>query len=199
MHAIINAAFSRSRIVVMALIAVLGVGAYAYTSIPKEANPEVPLPLFYVSTGLDGISPADAERLLLEPMETEFGSISGLDSMKSDASEGFASIQLEFTPGGDNDEALDKVREAADRVQSDLPEDARDITITEINTALFPIITAILSGPVPERTLNDLAETMQTEIEGLPGVLEVDIGGPAVRIPRGANRPNGVPNLQPVV
>jgi multidrug efflux pump len=177
MHAIINAAFSRSRIVVMALIAVLGVGAYAYTSIPKEANPEVPLPLFYVSTGLDGISPADAERLLLEPMETEFGSISGLDSMKSDASEGFASIQLEFTPGGDNDEALDKVREAADRVQSDLPEDARDITITEINTALFPIITAILSGPVPERTLNDLAETMQTEIEGLPGVLEVDIGG----------------------
>ncbi|MGB1034000.1 MAG: efflux RND transporter permease subunit, partial [Primorskyibacter sp.] len=177
MNSIIDAAFSRSRIVVMALIAVLTVGAYAYISIPKEANPEVPLPFFYVSTGLDGISPTDAERLLLEPMETEFGSIAGLDSMKSDASEGFASIQLEFTPGGDNDEALDKVREAADRAQSDLPEDARDITITEINTALFPIITAILSGPVPERTLNDLADTLQEEIEGLRGVLEVDIGG----------------------
>jgi len=177
MNSIINAAFSRSRIVVMALFAVLSVGAYAYISIPKEANPEVPLPLFYVSTGLDGISPTDAERLLLEPMEAEFGSIAGLDSMKSDASEGFASIQLEFIPGGDIDEALDKVRDAADRVQSDLPEDARDITITEINTALFPIITAILSGPVPERTLNNLAETLQEEIEGLEGVLEVDIGG----------------------
>ncbi|SEV93194.1 multidrug efflux pump [Cognatiyoonia koreensis] len=177
MNAIINAAFSRSRVIVMTLLMVLAVGAYAYVSIPKEANPEVPLPLFYVSTGLDGISPSDAERLLLEPMETEFGSITGLDSMKSDASEGFASIQLEFIPGGDNDEAMDKVREAADRAQSDLPEDARDITITEINTALFPIITAILSGPVPERTLNDLAETLQEEIEGLEGVLEVDIGG----------------------
>lgn len=177
MNGIINAAFSRSRVVVMTLILVLTVGAYAYVSIPKEANPEVSLPLFYVSTGLDGISPADAERLLLEPMETEFGSIAGLDSMKSDASEGFASIQLEFTPGGDNDEALDRVREAADRAQSDLPDDARDITITEINTALFPIITAILSGPIPERALNDLAETLQEEIEGLDGVLEVDIGG----------------------
>lgn len=177
MNSIIDFAFSRSRIVFMALIAVLTVGAYAYVSIPKEANPEVPLPLFYVSTGLDGISPSDAERLLLEPMEAEFGSIAGLDSMKSDASEGFASIQLEFTPGGDNDEALDKVREAADRAQSDLPDDARDITITEINTALFPIITAILSGPVPERALNDLAEKLQEEIEALPGVLEVDIGG----------------------
>ncbi len=177
MNSIIDAAFSRSRVVVMALIMVMTVGAFAYSSIPKEANPEIPLPLFYVSTGLDGISPTDAERLLLEPMETEFGSISGLDSMKSDASEGFASIQLEFAPGGDNQEALDKVREAADRVQGELPDDARDITITEINTALFPIITAILSGPVPERTLNALAETLQEEIEGLSGVLEADIGG----------------------
>ena len=177
MNALIDAAFSRSRVVVMALVMVLTVGAYAYSSIPKEANPEVPLPLFYVSTGLDGISPSDAERLLLEPMETEFASISGLDSMKSDASEGFASIQLEFTPGGDNQEALDKVREAADRAQGDLPDDARDIKITEINTALFPIITAILSGPVPERALNSLAETLQEEIEGLEGVLEAEIGG----------------------
>ena len=177
MNSIIDFAFSRSRVVVMALVMILSVGAYAYISIPKEANPEVPLPLFYVSTGLDGISPTDAERLLLEPMETEFGSISGLKSMNSDATEGFASIQLEFEAGGDNQEALDKVREAADRAQGDLPDDARDITITEINTALFPIITAILSGPVPERTLNNLAEQMQEEIGGLSGVLEVDIGG----------------------
>ncbi|MCX7558396.1 efflux RND transporter permease subunit [Sulfitobacter sp. F26204] len=177
MNAIIDAAFSRSRVVVMALFMVLTVGALAYVSIPKEANPEVPLPLFYVSTGLDGISPSDAERLLLEPMETEFASIAGLDSMKSDAAEGFASIQLEFLPGGDNDEALDKVREAVNRVESELPEDARDITITEINTALFPIITAILSGPLPERTLNSLAERLQEEIEGLEGVLEAEIGG----------------------
>ncbi|WP_281858766.1 efflux RND transporter permease subunit, partial [Litoreibacter halocynthiae] len=115
MNAIINAAFSRARVVVMALVMVLTVGAYAYVSIPKEANPEVPLPLFYVSTGLDGISPSDAERLLLEPLETEFASISGLESLKSEASEGFASIQLEFSPGFDSENALDKVREAADR------------------------------------------------------------------------------------
>ncbi|TDT77077.1 multidrug efflux pump [Litoreibacter halocynthiae] len=177
MNAIINAAFSRARVVVMALVMVLTVGAYAYVSIPKEANPEVPLPLFYVSTGLDGISPSDAERLLLEPLETEFASISGLESLKSEASEGFASIQLEFSPGFDSESALDKVREAADRAEGDLPDDAYDVKITEINTALFPIITAILSGPVPERTLNNLAETLQEEIEGLSGVLEVDIGG----------------------
>ncbi|MGJ8583551.1 MAG: efflux RND transporter permease subunit [Marinosulfonomonas sp.] len=177
MDRLIDAAFSRSRVVVMGLLLALAVGAYSYVSIPKEANPEIPLPFFYVSTGLDGISPTDAERLLLEPMETEFASIAGLESMNSDASEGFASIQLEFSPGSDTEEALDKVREAADRAQSNLPTDANDIRITEINTALFPIITTILSGPVPERTLNSMAEKLQEEIEGLEGVLEADIGG----------------------
>mgnify|MGYP000424535528 FL=1 len=177
MERLIDAAFSRSRVVVMGLILALAVGGYSYMSIPKEANPEIPLPFFYVSTGLDGISPNDAERLLLEPMETEFASIAGLESMNSDAAEGFASIQLEFSPGSDTQEALDKVREAADRAESNLPTDANDIRITEINTALFPIITTILSGPVPERTLNSRAEKLQEEIEGLEGVLEADIGG----------------------
>ncbi|SOE18241.1 multidrug efflux pump [Hoeflea halophila] len=177
MNAIIDGAFSRTRVVIMALVMILSVGAYAYVSIPKEANPEVPLPLVYVSTGLDGISPADAERLLLEPMEAEFGGIEGLQKMSSEASEGFASVQLEFTAGGDIDEALEKVREAADRVQSDLPEDARDLNITEINTALFPIITVVMSGPVPERTLNALAEDVKEQLEGIAGVLEIDIGG----------------------
>ena len=82
MNALIDAAFSRTRVVLMVLAGLLGLGVYAYAAIPKEANPEVPLPLFYVSTGLDGISPEDAERLLLEPLETEFAAIAGLESLK---------------------------------------------------------------------------------------------------------------------
>ncbi|AUH33189.1 efflux RND transporter permease subunit [Paracoccus tegillarcae] len=177
MNGLIDAAFSRSRAVIIALAMILVVGAIAYLTIPKEANPEVPLPLVYVSTTVDGISPSDAERLLLEPMEAEFGAIEGLDLMSSTAAEGYAAIQLEFAAGGDIDDALDKVREAADSVQADLPEDASAIHVVEINTALFPIITAVLSGPVPERMLNSLAEQAQDQVEALFGVLEVDVGG----------------------
>ena len=73
MNTLIDAAFSRSRLVVIVLLMVLTVGALSYRAVPKEANPEVPLPLVYVSTTVDGISPSDAERLLIEPMEAEFG------------------------------------------------------------------------------------------------------------------------------
>lgn len=177
MNGLIDAAFSRSRAVIIALAMILVVGAIAYVAIPKEANPKVPLPFVYVSTSVDGISPSDAERLLLEPMEAEFGAIEGLDLMSSSAAEGYAAIQLEFAAGGDIDQALDKVREAADTVQGELPEDATEIHVVEINTALFPIITAVLSGPVPERMLNTLAERAQDDLEALPGVLEVEVGG----------------------
>ena len=69
MNGLIDAAFSRTRTVILALIAILSVGALSYVSIPKESSPEIPIPVVYVFTTLEGISPQDAERLLIEPME----------------------------------------------------------------------------------------------------------------------------------
>lgn len=177
MNALIDAAFSRARVVVMVLLMILAVGAFAYVTIPKESTPEIPIPVFYVSTVLDGISPEDSERLLVNPLETELSTITRLKQITGNAGEGYASIQLEFEPGFDNERALDRVREGVNRAESELPDDATDPVVTEINTALFPILTVILSGPVPERTLNDIASALQDEIEGLSGVLEVDVGG----------------------
>ena len=176
MNRLIDAAFDRNKVAGLILLFLLVVGGLSYGAIPKESNPEIPIPIMYVSTSLDGISPEDAEDVLIGPMETEFASLTGLKSMEAHASEGFASVQLEFEPGFDADAALDKVREAADRAENDLPQDAT-LTVTEINTALFPILNVILSGPVPERTLNALTEQLKDDIEAVSGVLEVDVGG----------------------
>ncbi|WP_019953603.1 efflux RND transporter permease subunit [Yoonia vestfoldensis] len=176
MNGLIDSAFGRSKVVSLVLAFLLLVGAFAYIAIPKESNPEVTIPVVYVSTSLDGISPQDAEGVLVRPMETEFASLTGLSTMIAKAGEGFATVQLEFEPGFDASQALDDVRQAADRAENDLP-DSVQLTVTEINTALFPILTVILSGPVPERTLNALADNLQDEIEALGGVLEVDVAG----------------------
>ncbi len=177
MNALIDAAFSRTRVVALLFFAILIVGAFAYQSIPKESTPEIPIPFAYVSTGIDGISPEDSERLLIDPLETELAGLTGLRTMTSHAGEGFGNVQLEFEPGDDIAEAMDKVREAVDRAKPNLPDDARDPTVTEINTALFPILTVILSGPLPERTLNEFANDLKDNLEALKGVLEVDVGG----------------------
>ena len=173
----IGAAFARARVVAMVLVFALAAGAVAYRQIPKEAAPEIPIPVVTVATALEGIAPRDAERLLVEPLETELASVAGLDEMRAQAGEGYASLTLEFEPGFDADAALDAVREAVDRATPDLPDDATEPSVGEINTALFPVLTAILSGPIPERTLTALAEDLERRIEGVEGVLEVDLSG----------------------
>ena len=89
-----------------ALILILIAGAYAYVTIPKEAEPDVNIPILYVNLSHEGISPADAERLLIRPMEQESRDIEGVDVMRSTSFLGGANIVREFDAGFDADLAL---------------------------------------------------------------------------------------------
>ena len=98
MNRIIDAAFSRARTVVSIFLVFLFAGTLAYQTIPKEAEPDIPIPIIYVSSTLDGISPEDAERLLVKPIEKVLQTIEGVKEIRSTASEGRASVVLELMP-----------------------------------------------------------------------------------------------------
>ena len=177
MYQLIDAAFDRHRTVVMLLCFLIASGIVAYISIPKESEPDVPIPIIYVSMSFDGISPDDAERLLVRPMEKELQSLSGLKQMSSTAGEGFASVLLEFDAGFDGNTALADVRERVDAAKSQLPAATDEPSVNEVNIALFPVLNISLSGPLPERTLIRIAREFKDKLEALPGVLEADIAG----------------------
>ncbi len=177
MNAIIDLAFSRSRTVLLSLLFILVAGSLAYISIPKESEPDIAVPFVYISMTHDGISPEDAERLLVRPMEKELQSIEGLKEMKSTAGEGHASVQLEFSAGFDSKQALTDVREKVDVARVKLPDATDEPEVIEVNVALFPVLTVSLSGTVPERSLVSIARDLQDRIEALSGVLEAVIGG----------------------
>lgn len=177
MKTLIDAAFDRTRTALLLFLFIIISGAVAYIAIPKEADPDVAIPIIYVSMTHEGISPEDAERLLIRPMEKELQSIEGVKEMTATAAEGFGSVMLEFDAGFDADQALTDVREKVDIAKTKLPADTDEPSVNEVNVALFPVITVVLSGPVPERTLVSLARDLQDRIEALPGVLEVEIGG----------------------
>ena len=176
-NAMIDAAFSRTRLVVLAFVMIIAAGIAAYVSIPKESSPEIPIPTVYVSVGLDGISPSDAVTSLLKPLESELAAIEGLDGIAAQGFEGGASLTLEFQAGFDADQGLDDVRQAVGRAVPDLPSEATEPVIREVNTALFPVMTVVISGKVPERALISAAEELEDRIEGIEGVLEVDVSG----------------------
>lgn len=175
--ALVAAAIDRSRTSILILLFFLVGGFAAFQSIPKEADPDVAIPIMYVSIAFDGISPDDAVRLLVRPMEKELKSIEGIKEMRSVGSEGHASVTLEFDAGFDNEKALQDVREKVDIAKSKLPEDAEEPQIHEVNVALFPVLNIAISGAVSERVKLKVAKDLKDEIEGVAGVLEVDIGG----------------------
>ncbi|WP_280549401.1 efflux RND transporter permease subunit [Halomonas sp. 11-S5] len=177
MRTLIEAALDRSRTTLLLLVALLLAGLAAWQAIPKEANPDVTIPIIYVSLSLEGVSPEDGERLLVRPMEQELRSIEGLRKMTAQSSEGHAAVTLEFDAGFDPDQALTDVREKVDIARAELPAEAEEPRVTEVNVALFPVLSIGLAGPLEERRRLAVARRLQQEIEGIPEVLEVDIGG----------------------
>ncbi len=177
MNALITAFINRPRPVIMILALLILAGIVSYVSVPKEAEPDIDIPQIYVNIIHEGISPEDAERLLLRPMETELRSIEGLKELRATGSEGSGVLILEFDAGFDADQALADVREKVDLARNELPQDSEEPFVQEINTSLIPVITVMLHGPVPERTLVTIGRQLRDELEAIPGVLSADIGG----------------------
>ena len=177
MTSLVDAAISRARTIVASLLLILVAGFYAYLNVPKEAEPDINIPIIYVSLSLDGISPEDAERLLLKPMEKELTGIEGVKEMRSTAYQGGANVVLEFDAGFNVDTALADVREKVDAGKTELPDTADEPSVNEVNFSLFPVLVITLSGPAPERTLLRLARDLKDKIEALPPVLQAEIAG----------------------
>ncbi len=174
----IELAMLRSRTVVLSLLVVLIGGVLAYITIPKEAEPDIEIPIVYVSIDHDGISPEDSERLLVRPMEQELRSIEGVKEMTASAYEGGANIQLEFDAGIDTKQALQDVREKVDLAQAKLPGETDEPTVQEVKMSRFdPMLVLNLAGNVPERSLTTIAKNLKEKLEALTGVLEVNLIG----------------------
>ncbi|MBD1549382.1 efflux RND transporter permease subunit [Roseibium aggregatum] len=173
----LEAILRRPKTVFVLMLALIVAGTYTYLTIPKEDSPDIDVPVFYVSIVQQGISPEDADRLLVRPMETELRGLDGLKEITAIAAEGHASIILEFDVSFDKDEALADVRDKVDQAKGKLPQEAEEPTIHETNFALLPTITVALSGNVPERTLYNLARRLKDQIEAIDTVRSADLTG----------------------
>ena len=177
MERFIDAAIEYKRTVIMLLALVTISGMLAYAAIPKEESPDVNIPNLYISTALEGISSLDADKLLSSPIVRELEGIDGLEKIISTGAEGYSAINLEFDSAIDIDTILPDVRASVDKAKNNLPTDANDPFIREVNVALFPILVITMSGDVDEAILYRFVEELKDGLEGLPGVLEANIKG----------------------
>src|SRR6476619_5440726 len=177
MSRFIDYAIDHARLTIATLIFLLGAGLVAYVTIPKEAEPDIKIPIIYVQLSQRGISPEDSERLLLRPVETQLKSVGNVKEMRSTAFEGGGFVLLEFEAGFDSTAALADVRAKVDQAKHDLPRDMDEPQVLEVNLSLYPVLVVALSGDVPERTLLHIARQAKNAIEQAPGVLSAELRG----------------------
>lgn len=174
---IVKLAIRNARLTLSILVFLILAGAVAYHSVPKEAEPDVAIPIIYVSLGYQGISPEDSERLLLRPVETRLKTLKGVKEMRSTAYQGGGFVLLEFDPSTDLDTALQETRNKVSDAKRELPQNAEEPTVNEVNVSEFPVLVVTLSGHVPERVLTTAARELRDRIEEVPGVLEGTLQG----------------------
>ncbi|MEO1677459.1 MAG: efflux RND transporter permease subunit [Pseudomonadota bacterium] len=177
MTGVVQWAADRARMILAFIALSLIIGGAAYVNLPKEGEPDIEIPAIFISVPFPGISAEDAEKLLVKPMETEMADLDGLDSMQGTAVEGYANLVLEFEFGWDKAATLAEVRAAMDKAEAKFPAGADSYTVDEFNFSEFPIIIVSLSGPLPERTLVQLANDLQDRLESLDAVLEAQLAG----------------------
>ncbi|MCZ6656098.1 MAG: efflux RND transporter permease subunit, partial [Gammaproteobacteria bacterium] len=178
MNAIIDAAINRARTSLLVLAMIVTAGLAARFAIPIASQPDIQVPFFVVTLIHEGISPEDAERLLVMPTEIELRAVEGVKELTSYASEGAGTVMVEFEAEYDLDQALMDVREAVDRARPEMPNTAEEPIVQETSFVEYPILQVNLVGDtVPERLLYNLAIDLRDAIETVPSVLKAQIQG----------------------
>lgn len=174
---LIDGAIKRRKVVLgVTLIAAL-FGFFVYLNMPRESEPDIDLPYISVVVPYPGVSPEDAERLLVKPLELELQTIQGIESMNAVARENLAIVTLEFEAKFDKDKALEDVRAKVDLARGKFPPDAEEPIIQEANFSGEPVIGIVISGAAPERELHRVTRALKERLEATPGVLEVYMSG----------------------
>jgi multidrug efflux pump subunit AcrB len=175
---------NRTTVAVLGLIIIL-LGGYSYLSLPREAFPDIPIPYIMVTTTYEGVSPEDIETSLTMKIEKELNGIRGTKEIRSSSAEGLSLISVEFNPDVKTEVALQRVRDRVEIAKAELPLDAEEPIINEINFAEFPIMTISISGDVSPYQFKEIADDLQDALEAVPGVLKVEVLGalePEIRL-----------------
>jgi HAE1 family hydrophobic/amphiphilic exporter-1 len=172
----------------LVMVAILLFGVMAYRQLPVSDLPNVDFPTIQVSASLPGASPETMASAVATPLERQFSTIAGLDSMTSASYLGSTSVTLQFNLSRDLDNAAQDVQAAIAAAARQLPPNMpAPPSYNKVNPADTPVIyLALTSDTMPLYQLDEYAETtMAQRISTVQGVAQVQVYGAqkyAVRI-----------------
>jgi HAE1 family hydrophobic/amphiphilic exporter-1 len=172
----------------LVMLSILFVGVAGYRLLPVSALPNVDFPTIVVTANVPGASPETMASAVATPLEKQFSTIAGIDTMTSSNTQGITSITIVFSLSRDIDAAAQDIQSAIAAAQRNLPQDMpAPPSFRKVNPADDPVLYLALSSPtLPLSQVDDYAQTIIAQrISMVNGVAQVLVFGSqkyAVRI-----------------
>ena len=170
---------NRTAVYIIAIL-ISAFGLYKFNTLPKEQYPDIVVPTISVATVYVGNSPKDIENLVTRPIEKQLKGISGAKVKKitSTSQTDYSLIVVEFDTDVKTELAKQKVKDAIDKAQSDLPNNlTQQPNVQEFAFSEMPIMFVNVSGDYDGIKLKQFADKLQDKIEELPEITRAEIVG----------------------
>ncbi|MBB1497233.1 efflux RND transporter permease subunit [Paracoccus sp. MC1862] len=161
-------------------LVLLVLGLVSFMRLPVTAMPNIDLPIIQVTVGQPGAAPTELISQVVRPIEDQISNIQGMRHVTSTASDGAASLTVEFELETDSDRALNDVKDAVASVRSDLPQSITEPRVRRLDVTGMPILTYAVGDPT--RSIEGLSkfvdDVIARELTTLRGIGQVSrIGG----------------------
>ncbi|MEM9336386.1 MAG: efflux RND transporter permease subunit [Patescibacteria group bacterium] len=168
----------RSVFTYFALVCLLLYGVYSVMIIGKESSPEINVPIVSVTTVFPGAAAADVEDLVTDVIEDELlQALDDVDTIDSVSSQGLSVITVHFESYVDLSTAIQDVKDEVDLIESDLPDDAEDPIVDEVNYSDAPVYIVSVSTRSALTQLSETVAQIEDRLDSIQGVSEVTISG----------------------
>jgi multidrug efflux pump subunit AcrB len=165
----------RHTLATLFVVAIFMLGLASLRTLKRDQFPEVDLGIVVITTTYPGAAPEDVELNVTNKLEDELKNVNGIDEISSVSLENQSVIEIQIDPDvRDQQKVKDDIQDAVSRV-TDFPEEVtQSPLITEITTAIFPIIEVGIIGDVPYEELREVARDFRKKLKDIDGVSSLD-------------------------
>lgn len=172
---IASAFVDRYKVVYLTIFMIFILGFSMYTNLPKESVPDISLNMVYVMSTYPGATALDIEELVSSPLEDAMMGVNGVDTVNSTTSNNISTVIVTVEDGYDMALAKLEITNAANKVN--LPDNATDPNIIEIETGELPVMSMTITGEYDLVKLKEFGERLETEFKTVNGIKRVDLSG----------------------
>lgn len=165
---------------VSALLIVLALAVFGISSVmgfKLELTPDMEMPMLFVMTIYQGGDPETTEELVTKVIEDTGKTLSGVDSITSQSSADYSMVMFTYDYGVDTSEAYSDLRSALDTASLQLPDDAQDPVIVEMNMNAMPVLMLSVTSTADVDVLAFVEEEIEPELDRIADIADVSISG----------------------